>query len=190
MQSKFLILLTICIILTVTTVQAETLWVGDSRTVGMSNVVSINSIAKVGSGLKWLKRQNIPTATASNSHIVFNHGVNDPTNIEDYVKYYKTLIPQLEEKGYKVHILSVNPILSNYHGSIKQSQIDHFNSRIKTEFPEYYVDSTRLKFISKDGLHYNSKTYQEIFNFVEKEIYDTEKINTGISTQHATRWVQ
>ena len=98
--------------------QNKIIMVGDSRFVGMSASVSNSStwLAKVSMGLSWLKETAAPKLLKRKKSnidgwaVVFNLGVNDLGNVNNYISYMNALGEQLREKGATVYFMTVNPI--------------------------------------------------------------------------------
>ncbi|MGN0354577.1 MAG: hypothetical protein ACI4EI_05835 [Muricoprocola sp.] len=159
-------------------------WVGDSRTVGMAiakgnsiagdTIMTAKWIAKTGAGYSWYKStaearvkallKKKPTMT-----IVFNFGVNDLANIDNYIAAYQKLMEEYPKAH--IYIMSVNPTDSaKYHGYATNTAIKSFNKKMKAAFPNHYINTfsyiTKKGFESNDGLHYLASTYKLIYDYV------------------------
>ena len=154
----------------------EYLFVGDSRTVGLAACVNgkgISSKAKVGAKVDYLKSILSEVTKTRKKNVIFNFGVNDLGNINEYIKVYKSL-PKDFIKNNNVIIMSVNPTDGSKYGSW-DNDIVNFNNRMKKNLPSgvKFLDTyTTLKkegFKTKDGVHYKEVTYKRIakltFNF-------------------------
>ena len=152
--------------------------VGDSRFVGQKSSGFKNSkttyIASVGKGLTYMKsnEEAMKKKDSKNTAYVINMGVNDLYNANSYVEYINKLA-----KNYKgdIYYLSVNPVeeskAANNGYSIKNSDIEKFNSTLKSGLKNVtYLDSYNyLKnngFSTTDGIHYDKKTYQKIYSYI------------------------
>lgn len=175
--------------------------VGDSRTVytkmalGSSVPTNVQFVAKSGEGLSWFKStgyRELLSAVASQPRseskaVIINLGINDLTNVNDYVTYMKKVSKNLQKYNCKMYYLSVNPVNS---AMIKASgsrvrtegQVTKFNSTIyknlctgKNKTFTYINTCTNLQkkgWISyhhtiggADGLHYSNATYLRIFDY-------------------------
>lgn len=152
--------------------------VGDSRFVGQESSGFKNSkttyIASVGKGLTYMKsnEEAMKKKDSKNTAYVINMGVNDLYNANSYVEYINKIA-----KNYKgdIYYLSVNPVeeskAANNGYSIKNSNIEKFNSTLKSGLKNVtYLDSYNyLKnngFSTTDGIHYDKKTYQKIYSYI------------------------
>ena len=152
--------------------------VGDSRFVGQKSSGFKNSkttyIASVGKGLTYMKsnEEAMKKKDSKNTAYVINMGVNDLYNANSYVEYINKIA-----KNYKgdIYYLSVNPVeeskAANNGYSIKNSDIEKFNSTLKSGLKNVtYLDSYNyLKnngFSTTDGIHYDKKTYQKIYSYI------------------------
>lgn len=150
----------------------DTIYIGDSRTHGMEMYVKRGEgyvVAKDSMGYRWLKDdaiaevERIRTEHPETTHwtLAVNLGVNDLHNIGKYISFYKGL----EEVGYRVVVVSVNP--TDGRENSLNSDIDRFNDAIKESGLEYLDLCAHLRkqgFKTTDGLHYNKNTYIEIWN--------------------------
>lgn len=156
--------------------------VGDSRFVGQESSGFKNSkttyIASVGKGLTYMKsnEEAMKKKDSKNTAYVINMGVNDLYNANSYVEYINKIA-----KNYKgdIYYLSVNPVeeskAANNGYSIKNSDIEKFNSTLKSGLKNVtYLDSYNyLKnngFSTTDGIHYDKKTYQKIYNYINSNV--------------------
>lgn len=160
------------------------IFVGDSRTVGLKQAIGENNkakfIGKVGEGYSWLSNAawtSVKTMARSNSDfsIVFNFGVNDLDNIDKYIEFYNSVVKP--ELGDRVYFMSVNPTKDPYKGAANNSAIEKFNTKYKAFAGNKYIDTyTYLNtkgFQSPDGLHYDTQTYKDIYNFTVDAINGT-----------------
>ena len=172
------------------------IFVGDSRTLGMRDALHRAGrtdddifIGKVGEGVRWFIEEGMSEMDDAIEEypdlpVVFNLGVNDPTEIDDYIVTYWDCIRNHPDTDF--YILSVNPIdeefllesetaVEEVLDMINNLNIAKLNLRLKDEFTRRYLDSASfLKsdgFETVDGLHFNTKTYLKIHDFVVNELF-------------------
>ena len=172
------------------------IFVGDSRTLGMRDALHRAGrtdddifIGKVGEGVSWFIEEGMSEMDDAIEEypdlpVVFNLGVNDPTEIDDYIVTYWDCIRNHPDTDF--YILSVNPIdeefllesetaVEEVLDMINNLNIAKLNLRLKEEFTRRYLDSASfLKsdgFETVDGLHFNTKTYLKIHDFVVNELF-------------------
>ena len=172
------------------------IFVGDSRTLGMRDALHRAGrtdddifIGKVGEGVRWFIEEGMSEMDDAIEEypdlpVVFNLGVNDPTEIDDYIVTYWDCIRNHPDTDF--YILSVNPIDEEFLlesetaaeevlDMINNLNIAKLNLRLKEEFTRRYLDSASfLKsdgFETVDGLHFNTKTYLKIHDFVVNELF-------------------
>ena len=164
--------------------KGDYIFVGDSRMVGMQISKAPSNtkyIAKESQGYSWLKSTGGVTLqyylkANPKVKVVLALGVNDLGNISSYISYYKNLIKKYPKTEF--YILSVNPVEENagkrYSGYVKNSAIKTFNKKLKTAFASRYVDSYNYMwkngYETFDGLHYTVAVYQDLYDFIVKEI--------------------
>lgn len=154
------------------------IFVGDSRTVGMDSACDVGGhanifvIAKVGQGYWWLTHKAVnEIENVKSEHpeynawtIVSNLGVNDVTQVDNYIEFYS----ELEDDFVFV---SCNPVRNE--PTVSNSQIDNFNCKMREAGFRYIDTNTLLRlrgFSTPDGLHYTDKTYRLIFSFIILEL--------------------
>ena len=172
------------------------IFVGESRTLGMRDALHRAGrtdddifIGKVGEGVRWFIEEGMSEMDDAIEEypdlpVVFNLGVNDPTEIDDYIVTYWDCIRNHPDTDF--YILSVNPIdeefllesetaVEEVLDMINNLNIAKLNLRLKDEFTRRYLDSASfLKsdgFETVDGLHFNTKTYLKIHDFVVNELF-------------------
>lgn len=172
------------------------IFVGDSRTLGMRDALHRAEradddifIGRVGEGVRWFceegqSEMDDAIEAYPDLPVVFNLGVNDPTEIDDYIVAYWDCIEDYPDTDF--YILSVNPIDEEFLlesetaeeavlEMINNLNIAKLNLRLKEEFASRYLDSASyLKadgFETVDGLHFNTKTYLKIHDFVVHELF-------------------
>lgn len=164
------------------------IFVGDSRTVGMDITVeeeNVHFIGKVGSGYDWLKGtalkeldKCIKGIDSNNIKIVFNHGVNDPSNLDKYIGLYEQVAKDYKE--YTIYFMSVNPCKQTKEREKLNNLIEEFNSGVREVKGFTYIDSysylEKNGFESPDGLHYSNETYAEIYGLVVSTIEEDNTI--------------
>lgn len=156
------------------------IFVGDSRTVGMHTALtkdggedSCTFIAKSGEGFYWLYHDGIvelEEALRAEPHatVIFNLGVNDLTEVDKYLDFYKELFSVYHDPSF--YLMSVNPVVDGKYDGVSNENIEAFNEKIEDEFPDKYLDSYHYlltqSFETVDGLHYTDETYRMIHRFV------------------------
>lgn len=155
--------------------EKKLLFTGDSRFVGMKDLSDGEIFfAESGKGFPYfcslqdsIKNENIDI-------IVVGFGVNDLYNVKKYVEYLNN-----NPFSADVYFLTVNPVdeytEKKYGYTITNKDIDEFNSYIKESAVYYKVLDTNsylnsIGFETKDGLHYTDETYQNIYEYIIKEI--------------------
>lgn len=163
-----------------TTQTGSLVFIGDSRTVGMKSAVSGEAddwSCKSSMGLDWMKTTGVPNITSqikTNSKVIILMGVNDLYQAASYIEYLNSMSATWQNKGAKTYFVSVNPTDKTY--NYLNSQIDEFNQKLKSGLHSRitYIDSNSyLKsagYTTTDGLHYNNKTYQKIYNYIKNHV--------------------
>ncbi len=161
------------------------IFVGDSRTVGMKNAVNSSDIwsCETSKGLSWMKSTGIPNIENNldnKSGVIILMGINDVkvTNSDilasNYADYINDKANTWASKGVKVYFVSVMPTKGTYDDL--NSYIDKFNSSIKKYLSSNvtYIDANSYLdsngFSSSDGLHYDSNTYKNIYNYIKQKL--------------------
>ncbi len=186
----------------------KVIFVGDSRTERMSYVLekegsqpflkNVSFVAKGGEGLAWLRSEGyqqligeIGTGKGKPVAVVFNMGINDLTNVDNYVSYYQEIADDLTSRGCKLFYMSLNPINSENlkatgRAERKEEAVRTFNSHIRSRLcgggdnSGTYIDL--YTYLMKngygtdsgtngqesgvdDGLHYTIRTYKRIYKY-------------------------
>lgn len=168
------------------------IYVGDSRIEGMKNSIgesdTIKFISKSTAGIKWLKSvaenqilsilKNEP-----NTVIVFNIGINDLSNIDDYIKYYNDFKSKANTEN--IWYMSINPVSGK--ASVTNESIIEFNSKIQGFAQTKYLDS--YNYLQENGFNmiddsnYDSETYTKIHEYVINTIGGTVTSNNNQESQ-------
>lgn len=175
-------------------IEDKLIYLGDSRMVGMEYHVtndSIHFIAKSSMGYDWLtdtaiyELDSLLQEDNANYIVVLALGINDMTNIDKYVTYYKELMNKYSNTTF--YVLSVNPVdeaIESQNGYyVKNSTIEDFNATLKENFSDNYIDtySSLDTLDTDDGVHYNSSTNLEVHNLVLSAISSSGKVRCGAS---------
>ena len=153
---------------------ASICYVGDSRTNGLKNAVGGSAayfIAKDSQGYSWLKStaySQVKTWLKSNPFgvVIFNFGVNDLYNIQNYINYYKNTVIA-ENPGKSIYFMTVNPVNGDPYAT--NTEIKSFNKKMASSFPNRIIDTySNVSFTTVDGVHYNNATYKAIHQYVQK----------------------
>ena len=159
-------------------------WAGDSRTIGMRDAMEDKDayIGASGEGYRWLSETGLPQIedairTYPDAPVVFNFGVNDYDSMEDYLLLYRELCEEYPDTHF--YFLSVNPIDPAVCKNITNEEIADFNSHLRSEFPDAYIDSYTFLMVSEivtiDGIHYSEEDYRAIHDYAEQEIARLER---------------
>jgi hypothetical protein len=185
---------------------SKVVFVGDSRTVRMNqtlrtqnctaNLEGVKFVASSSQGLSWFKSTGYNTllnevysANADADHpvaVVFNLGINDLSNVSEYVTYMNQIAEELKELNCKLFYMSLNPINSTMidkKGLIhrEEAAVRNFNSTIRTGLAANYTYIDTYSWLMKtgfgtdsglngqntgvdDGLHYTVNTYKRIYD--------------------------
>ena len=154
---------------------AGVIFVGDSRFVQMKSSVGDNPctwIAESSKGYKWLNENaiaRIDNCVGKGSKILINLGVNDPGNIQNYLKLVNAKAEEWTSKGATVYYASVNPVWDNPY--VTEEQVKTFNSQLQGGLSGniHYIDShsylESIGYKLVDGLHYSTETNQNLYAY-------------------------
>lgn len=164
------------------------IFVGDSRTVGMHDALfqddsddACSFIAKSGEGFYWLYHDGIAELEEAlretpGATVIFNLGVNDLREAEQYISFYKELFSVYHDPSF--YIMSVNPVVDDKCSGASNAEIEAFNKRMREEFPDKYLDCYNYLleqgFEAADGLHYSNDTYRMIHHFAVTTLVEDE----------------
>lgn len=159
------------------------IWVGDSRTLGMQKAVANSDvyIGAAGEGYHWFVETGLDEMRdAIKAHpksvVVFNLGVNDYDNLENYMELYESLLAEYPDTHF--YFLSVNPIDPEECHNITNEEIADFNAHLKELSPNSYLDSyTQIKAAeieTIDGIHYSQDDYRFIYQYAVEQIAKIE----------------
>ena len=164
------------------------LYVGDSRTVGMCDGYKLCEkhpyIAKGSMGYTWFEDTAIPQINqkikSKNYNIIILMGVNgagkDGTSEAD--KYYSKIASLAKGTWKKQNVIfvSVNPVVDGKSYTY-MSGVNSFNKRMKSKINSSKISNLKYcdtisslkmsEIDSGDGLHYNKKGYQKIYNLIK-----------------------
>ncbi len=185
----------------------KVVFVGDSRVHRMSSTLGnlssqvtdgVAFVYKEGGGLNWLKsdgytalKRAVGTGGSKKTAVIFNLGVNDLGNINNYITYMREIAKELKSRGCELYYMSVNPvnnqlIKANGKKSRPEETVRKFNSTIKgrlcsgSSAAYQYIDTysyliregygtdasiSGTDIGRDDGLHYTTKTYKRIYRY-------------------------
>lgn len=153
------------------------LFVGDSRTVGMKEVVqNINCIAQVGAKIDLIYENDSLIRNTNSDCVVIGLGINDYNNPSKYINYANSLG---EELRIPVFFVTVNPVdeqkVKENGYKLSNKYVDEFNEKLFKNAQSYIVIDTNsyvneTGFFAYDGLHYDSDTYQRIYDYIMQEV--------------------
>lgn len=152
---------------------AGIIFVGDSRIVQMHETVGDTGVTFIGEnskGYDWFKENAIPRVdnlVGKGTKIVINLGVNDPQNIDKYIKEVNAQAAKWEAMGAKVYYATVNPVWENPYTT--KEQVENFNQRlvnglVGVDIIDSYTWLTTNGYKLKDGLHFDDATNRNIYN--------------------------
>lgn len=157
----------------------QLVFIGDSRFVMMQNATKSRKgiyIAKRSMGYEWFASQeeNFRKYDSKSTTYVIGFGVNDVYHVDEYITY----VSNLDLKG-KVYFCQVNPVdeekEKEYGYTVSNDEINEFNKTLAQNAVEYKVLKTN-KYLKKrgyttvDGLHYDSKTYRILYNYIRRHV--------------------
>lgn len=157
-----------------------TIYIGDSRFNGMEMYLKKGEgyiVAKDSMGYKWLVNDAIPTIDSIKSNhteikewtLVSGLGVNDLYNLNNYIQTYRNL----EDSGYRIVVVSVNP--TNGRSIGLNEDINKFNQAMINSGLEFLNINESLwedGFKTVDGVHYSKETYTVIWNEINQYLLD------------------
>lgn len=176
-------------------VKAKRIFIGDSRTVELSKVVKKKDvfIAKYGRGYKWFAGEglrHLKKELKANpySAVIFNLGINDLYNVDNYLAIYKRLIRSYPRARF--YFVSINPVEETLMVDVgyplaqrNNARIEDFNIKLMETFPDSYIDCNKYLtdrgFVADteygtgtiDGLHYTDPVYRVIYRFVTARVH-------------------
>ena len=156
-----------------------TIFIGDSRTVGMSNSIKKLEneffIAKIGEGYSWLINDAvneidtiISNTNYNNYNLVFLLGVNDLGNYNKYIETYN-YFKNVKYKNYNLYFCTVNPVIDGKSCATTKMVLE-FNKKLENIININTYDVIINTFNAPDGLHYDSKTYKVIYNYIKESL--------------------
>ena len=159
------------------------IWVGDSRTIGMCDALDNEDvyIGASGEGYSWFSEAGLlqlkkAISECPEAPVIFNFGVNDPDNLENYISLYEALAAECPDTHF--YFMSVNPIEPTLCENITNEEISGFNSRLSSAFPDTYIDTFTYMQMSGvvpiDGIHYSEEDYQLIYEYASQEVLRKE----------------
>lgn len=159
------------------------IFIGDSRMIGMNNVVHIDNmndtflVTKIDAGYDWYMKEGsheVYDIRCSHSEYtdwtyVFNLGINDLENVENYKNLYREL--SYEATMYYVSVNPTNDEVSD----IKCDDVYEFNKELRYGISDddyintydYLTKVSGFNFAKKkDGVNYDNDTYITIYDFI------------------------
>ena len=152
---------------------SDFIFIGDSRTVGMGQHLDLDTIAEVGVGYSFLMGHYDEILEIEGKNIVFNLGVNDLANVDDYIEFFQRL-PEDFCFDNNIYVVSVNPTSGSY--ASMNGDIDYFNVQLSDSLPSTckWIDTCSFLreagFGTVDGLHYDAQTYELIANLIYNNV--------------------
>lgn len=172
-------------------------WVGDSRTVAMKTAVGKDGandrwVAEEKANYKWFNSDGVSGVTSKlkpGEIIVFNMGVNDLNDAQQYIDRLKELAKG-DWKDHKIIINAVTPVDDKKSARAKNAAIKEFNDKLRNALSGIsnisFTDassqiSSNLK-TGKEGVHYTDDEYKKIYNAVKNDVNDT---NSSVDSKAA-----
>ena len=155
--------------------------VGDSRVDIMKDYFGNSSFVtwygKSGEGLRWLQNtaaSYIANTLDGNTDLFIWLGTNDTYNIQNYVTYYKSMIPRWKSLGAKVYLVAVGPEnLPAFGEEDTTAEIVAYNAKLKAcaqetgaSYIDLYTYLVNNKYTTVDGSHYDRETCIKIYNYL------------------------
>jgi hypothetical protein len=164
--------------------------IGDSRfykTVSAGITAdNVTFIAKSGMGYDWLYSEAHDAIMkelldGGKIAIVFNLGVNDLKNIDQYIKFMnEDILNLVYGENCDLYYMSVNPVYDKLlrsrgtgYKTRRTALVEQFNKKLKANLDKKYTYIDMYKYLTKrysrsqltvDGLHYKTEFSQLIFN--------------------------
>lgn len=172
-------------------------WVGDSRTVAMETAVGKDGandrwVAKKGAEYKWFNSDGVAGVKSKlkpGEIIVFNMGVNDLNDAQQYIDRLKELAKG-DWKDHKIIINAVTPVDDKKSAQAKNAAIKEFNDKLRNALsgiPNISFTDTSSQISSnlktgKEGVHYTDDEYKKIYNAVKNDVNST---NSSVDSKAA-----
>lgn len=161
------------------------IFIGDSRTEGIRDAVQDGSIwsCKSAMGYTWMADTGVPQIEdeiENNTAVIILMGVNDPSNVNNYINYINEKAAQWAALGAKTYFVSVGPVQSDPY--VTNAEIESFNTAMQTylidvTYIDIYTWMTEGGFSTIDGTHYPSDLSIQIYNYILEHL---EESRTGI----------
>ncbi len=163
------------------------IFVGDSRYVGMSVLAQEDDyfIAEEGKGYYYMveHEEDIKAAIIPGAVLIVGMGVNDvQSNIT--ILYIQKINEWAKTLGISIYYMLVNPVdeaIEAEHGyDVTNEEIDEFNATLQAGLDSsvHIIDTNSyLKgdgFVTGDGVHYNTETYEKIYTYIRGQVQITE----------------
>lgn len=163
-------------------------WVGDSRTVAMETAVGKDGandrwVAEKGAEYKWFNSDGVAGVKSKmkpGDTIVFNMGVNDLGDAQQYIDRLKELANG-DWKDHKIIINAVTPVDDKKSARAKNAAIKEFNDKLRNALsgiPNISFTDTSSQISSnlktgKEGVHYTDDEYKKIYSAVKNGVSGT-----------------
>lgn len=155
------------------------IFVGDERIQALTSYSDSEKdiwLCQSSADAEWLLNTACPSVTAyaeqNKSIILISLGLNDLVNVEEYTTIINTYAAAWKEKGCKVYFLALGPVESSAY--ISNQEIMDYNSYIYNNTSCGFIDIYNYlaggSFVTTDGVNYDSKTSQSIFEYITGNI--------------------
>ena len=154
-------------------------FIGASRTEMLHSDVGDRTniwLHKVSMGYSWMASTAVPMMEAyldGKTDICIWLGTNDVYQVNNYIKYLNQKIPQWKQKGAKVYIVAVGPVVVDPY--VTNEEIVAFNKAMKKgiqgeEYLDLYTYLNKNGFCAVDGVHYDSATNKKIYSYLKEKM--------------------
>ncbi len=155
-------------------------FVGDSRTVYLqywnSSAKDTTWICKSSMGYDWLSKTadaKILSSIKEGTELFIWLGVNDPYNINNYIKYYNSRITKWKSMGATVHMVAVGQVQNDPY--VTNSEIVTFNRKLKSgvtgvKYIDLYTYLGKVGYSTLDGTHYDENTNRKIYKYLKQQV--------------------
>ncbi len=169
-------------------IENRIVYVGDSRIASIESSLSNNMTFVTGDGYDWLNSDGVNELddilkNKTDSIVVFSSGINDLSNIDNYIDLYKNLISKYPSISF--YVIGLSQIDESKVEGITNSEINDFNKKLKENFSSNYIESfTNFDLSSSsDGINYDqigSVNFNDyVISNIKTSVGDEEIINSS-----------
>ena len=161
--------------------EGTVIFVGDSRTVGMCDAVSDDNIwsCKSGMGYAWMSSTGVPQIEeyiGKDTSIVIWMGVNDVSQISNYVSYVNVKANEWEALGATTYYVSLGPVEQDPY--VTNEEIEQFNEILEknllgVQYIDVYSYLKEIGFSTTDGIHYPDSVSEDIYEYILENLEES-----------------